>query len=107
MNRNKYNARGIHEDGYYFDSQMELRRYRELKLLIAAGVIRDLEIHPRYDFEKNGVLITTYRPDFVYVLADTGAQVVEDVKGVQTEVYKIKKKLMKAFYGLEVVEVEA
>ncbi len=42
--------------------------------------------------------------DFV-VLYPNGRYVVEDAKGVKTDVYKIKKKLMKETYNIEVIEV--
>lgn len=49
-----------------------------------------------------------YEADFAYeVYGGHGAAVVEDVKGVKTPVYRLKKKLMLAIYGVDVVEVQA
>lgn len=46
----------------------------------------------------------TYIADFVYKDKD-GNEVVEDVKGFRTDVYKIKKKMMRYRYGIEIQEV--
>jgi hypothetical protein len=47
-----------------------------------------------------------YIADFVYTTC-TGKKVVEDVKSpaTRTDVYKIKKKLMRQKYGIEIKEV--
>ena len=47
----------------------------------------------------------TYYADFRYLDAETGRTVVEDVKGVATPVYKIKKKIIEASYRIEIVEI--
>lgn len=45
----------------------------------------------------------TYLADFVY---EKGSQtIVEDVKGMKTDVYKIKRKLMLYFHGIRIKEV--
>jgi hypothetical protein len=49
-----------------------------------------------------GVLVCRYRADFVYV--ESGARVVEDVKGFRTVVYKLKRRLMLACHGIEIKE---
>jgi len=46
-----------------------------------------------------------YRADFRYVEARTGKLIIEDVKGVKTAVYRLKKKLFEALYGIEITEV--
>lgn len=101
----KYNASPRQEDGYRFDSTAEWRRYRELKLILASGAICDLVVHPRYELTINGVKVATYIADFSYHEAGRGL-VVEDVKGVRTEVYQLKRKLIKALHGIDIVEVE-
>jgi len=100
MRRSKYNARRTEVDGITFDSASEAARYVELKLLERAGKIRGLELQPRYELIKafttssgERVRGITYVGDFRYV-DKTGAVVVEDVKGVKTDVYKIKRKLL-------------
>ena len=100
----KYNAKKVVIDGVKFDSQAEGRRYRKLKLLEKAGVIQELELQPRYDMELNGVKICFYKADFRYI--EDGELVVEDVKGMLTDIYKLKRKMMKAFHGIDILETK-
>lgn len=97
--RHKYNAKKTVVDGITFDSKAEAARYCELKLLERQGIIKDLRLQPRFRLQdgftaSDGKKIRPldYVADFMYVDND-GAAVVEDVKGVQTDAYKIKKKL--------------
>lgn len=91
-------------DGYKFDSKREAGRYAELKILARAGLARDLAVHPVYPIEVNGFPICKYEADFFY-RDERGLPHVEDVKGVRTDVYRIKKKLVKALLGIEIQEV--
>ena len=99
---NKYRNKKVIVDDYVFDSIQESRRYKELKLLLRAGEISDLELQPRFllqdSFKKNG---KTYRKieyvgDFRYT--ENGKTIVEDVKGIQTDVFKLKHKLFEKLY---------
>jgi hypothetical protein len=104
----KYNARKVHHpDGYVFDSQAEARRYDELRLLEFGNRISGLAVHPHYPITVNGQEIGVYTPDFAY--QQNGALVVEDVKSkaTRTEAYRLRKKLLKALYDIDVVEVFA
>jgi hypothetical protein len=47
--------------------------------------------------------VCTYRADFTYL--EDGRLVVEDAKGWRTEMYLLKRKWLKAEYGIEVREV--
>lgn len=101
---NKYRAVKTTIDGIKFDSKAEGRRYAELKLLERAGEIRQLELQPRYSIVINGRHICNYHADFRYFTAEQS--IVEDVKGVRTPVYRLKKKLVEAVYpGIKIVEV--
>lgn len=107
----KYHNVKTEVDGITFASKREARRYNELKLLEKAGVITDLILQPKYEFRKNDILLCRYIADFFYVdleatkkAADI-VRVVEDAKGVRTPLYRLKKRMMKAFYGIEVQEV--
>ena len=102
---NKYRAQGRVLDGVRYDSEHEARRAGELRWLLDAREIEQLEAHPVYDLVVHGVLICRYEADFRYVVRKTGRQIVEDAKGVRTPAYRIKKKLMKAVYGIDVQEV--
>jgi hypothetical protein len=97
-------------DGITFSSKAEAKRYGELKLLEKAGEISDLELQPRYALEMAGfetgeaVKVATYVADFSYFTKD-GDFIVEDVKGFRTEVFKLKKKMVKAQYGIDIQEI--
>ncbi len=86
------------------DSYKESARCELLQLAQLAGEISDLEVHPGYDLVVAGMRIGRYRPDFRYRRA--GALVVEDVKSTptKTEAYGLRKRLLKALYGLDVLE---
>ena len=85
-----------------FDSKKEFQRYQELVLLEKAGEIHALETQVGFPLRVNDVLIGNYIADFVYW--ENGEKVVEDCKGVKTPIYRIKCKLMKAIYGIEIKE---
>lgn len=96
--RNKYNAQKTSVDGHVFDSKLEARRYSELQLLERAGEIGGLQIHPRFMLQEafDDQTGTHHRPifyvgDFAYW--DNGTYHVEDTKGVETQVFKLKRKL--------------
>lgn len=102
--RHKYGAKRTEVDGIKFDSKKEAIRYRELKLMMYVGEIDDLKIHPRYPLIVNGTKICDYIADFEYI-RDYGRQkVVEDTKGVKTDVYRLKKKLFELLYGIKILE---
>jgi hypothetical protein len=103
----KYRAVRTTVDGVTFASRAEANRWQELRLLERAGHIADLEYQPRYPLRVNGIVVATYVADSRYrdVLRDR--LVVEDVKGVRTPVYRLKKKLMRACHGIDITEVSA
>ncbi len=96
----KYYNRKTTIDGITFDSKKEALRYQELKFLEIAEEIKELTLQPKFllqeGFKHNG---KTYRKieyiaDFSYVRAEDDILVIEDVKGVKTDVFKIKEKLL-------------
>lgn len=104
---NKFGAIKTEVDGIMFASKKEARRYTELKAFESAGAISNLELHPKFVFEHNGFRIGRYTADFQYVDTDTGETVVEDVKGgraTRSEAYGLRKKMMKAFFDIDVKE---
>lgn len=93
-------------DGIKFASKREAARYGELKLLVAADQISWLQCQVPYPIDVGGNRICRYVADFVY--CENGAIVVEDVKSPAsiTPVYKLKRKLMKALYNIEIRETK-
>lgn len=104
MGRNKYGNQETFVDGHKFDSKAEAAHYENLKMLAMAEEIADLEVHPRFvlqdAFTKRGhrFRAITYTADFSYWDHKHGRRVVEDVKGVQTQVFKIKRKMFEKRY---------
>ncbi len=100
----KYHAKPIVIDGIRFASTAEGTRYANLKHMERAGMIEGLVLQPRFPLEVNGHRIGTYVADFLYYDNERQARVIEDVKGVRTPVYRLKKKLMLALHGIEITE---
>jgi len=100
---NKYGAVKTTVDNIRFDSKRESERYSELKLLFKAGHIHNLEIQPRFDFKIDDKHMFTYRGDFAYFEDDR--KIVEDVKGVRTALYKLKKKIIEKQFNIKIVEI--
>ena len=101
--KSKYNNQKTMVDGIEFDSKKEADYYIHLKLLKKAGEIKDIGLQQRFvlqpGFKKNGVKYQpiTYIADFVITNNDGTTEVV-DIKGVETQVFKIKKKLFEYMY---------
>lgn len=102
-------------NGIEFDSKAEHDRYLELKLMERAGVISDLECHPRYEVlpkqetpsGKQNFRPVVYTPDFRYK-DKNGKQIVEEVKSEYTrheKDYIIRRKLLFFTQGIYVEEV--
>lgn len=102
--RNKFGNEKTDVDGIKFDSKAESQRYGELKMMERGGLIQGFEMQVSYDLEVNGVLICKYIADFVITWPD-GIVTVEDVKGVQTPDFKLKKKLMWAIHNIDIILV--
>ena len=108
----KYNAQKTTVDGITYDSRKEAQRAQELRLMLRAGVISNLREQVPYELipaQKNeyGKVIeraVVYKADFVYD-DEKGKTVVEDVKGVRTKEFIIKRKLMLYEYGIRIREV--
>ena len=101
----KYRNKKVTTPEGTFDSQREFKRWQELKLLERSGAISGLQRQVRY------VLIpkigkhreTAYIADFAY-LDENQKPVAEDVKGMKTEVYRIKQKLLRWVHNIEILE---
>lgn len=98
----KYNNKKVQVDMKVFDSVLEAKRYKQLVLLERAKAIKNLQLQVPFllqeGFRKNN---KTYRKieyiaDFVY--EENGKTIVEDTKGVKTDVFMIKQKLFEYKY---------
>lgn len=105
----KYSNKKCEVDGIKFDSRAEARRWTQLVVMQEAGEISALERQVVYVLAP-GVAINgrkapplRYIADFVYECGDN--TVIEDVKGVITAEYRIKRHLM-ALKGLSIVEIK-
>ena len=127
MSYNKYHSTKCKcRQGHIHDSCKEARRCNELTLLERAGQISNLRQQVKYVLiptqrelasgcytkgkykgqpRKGKVLEkgVAYYADFVYT--ENGREVVEDTKGIKTETYKIKRKLMLYVHGITVKEL--
>ena len=118
--RSKFNAKRTRVGNLMFASAKEARRYQELCLLEQAGEIRDLELQPAFDLLASRwsagwnypYKVGVWRGDFRYAerRSTPGGRerwdvIVEDVKGFKTPVYRLKKKLVEACYGITIREV--
>lgn len=109
--KGKYNNQKIEYKGLKFDSAKEYRRYLVLEKEALLGNISKLEMQVPFELlptqrGKDGKVIERaceYKADFTYYDKD-GNFIVEDVKGMKTEVYKIKKKLMLFRFGIVIKE---
>ena len=88
-------------DPIAFASQGEARRYDHLFQMQANGRISDLQLQPKYPIYIRGKLVCKVVLDFRY-LTDTGKLVVEDFKGHDNALSRLKRKMVEAAYGFEV-----
>jgi len=94
-------------DGKVFHSKAEADRFKVLRFAEIAGRISRLTCQPKYPLIVNGMLVGHYIGDFEY-LNSTGELILEDVKSSFTAkdpVYRLKKKMMLACYGMQIKEV--
>lgn len=112
LDGSKYHAKKTAVDGITFDSRKEANRWTELRLMEKAGMIKNLERQKRYELTptqrdpETGKVIeraSYYVADFVYEDED-GNTVIEDSKGMRTDVYILKRKIMLARYGIRIKE---
>jgi len=104
---NKYGNTRITYLGKNFDSMSEADRYCELLCMQRAGEIKDLKLQPQFDFLENGKLIFSYFADFSYTEIAKNKLIIEDVKGMRTDTYKLKKKLIESRHKIKITEVKA
>ena len=118
----KYKAKKTTIDGLTFDSKAEANRYLYLRDSQKRGDIRNLRLQVKYvlipaqyEEEREGKKAgkikrrllereVSYRSDFEYDDMN-GNHIVEDVKGMKTKEYILKRKMMLYFFGIRITEV--
>lgn len=103
---NKFGAVRTEFDGVVYHSRREAQRARQLATLLRAERIRELRRQVKYVLKVGEAVICSYVADFVYLSYEHGQwrQVVEDVKGMRTREYLLKKRLMKALHNIDILE---
>ncbi len=105
--KNKYKARKTEVDGIVFHSAKEAMRYMELRIRQRAGEIQGLELQPKWPIVIEGVKVCTVIGDFAYYDLREKRRIVEDVKGMDTPVSKLKRKLLLAIHGVDMVVIQS
>lgn len=99
---NKYRNVKTISNGIKFDSKKEANYYGKYKLMKAAGLLT-FEMQVKYNLVVNGIKIGFYKADFVLTYPNGKIEVI-DCKGIKTSVYALKKRLLKACLGIEIIE---
>ena len=102
----KYNAKKTTVDGITFASRLEADRYVQLRLLEKAGEITALVLQPEFQILRGFINPDTgekirsrfYVGDFQYIENGTNKMVIEDTKGVETDVFRLKWDLVRSMY---------
>lgn len=102
-NGNKYNAKKTRVAGEdrEFPSQGEATAFIYFRELERAGKIKELTRYPSVRLTKASI---AYKPDWSYIDLKTGEKRYVDFKGVETDRFKMIKKLW-AYYGPGVLEI--
>lgn len=110
--RSKYGNKRVPVDGIMFDSIKEAKRYQALRLEERAGHIFDLQLQVPFEItavaKKDGArkVVAKYLADFTYWRNQANGDallIVEDAKGVRTDVFNLKKKLVEHEHGIEIL----
>lgn len=110
--KRKYKNKKVTIDDHTFDSKVEALYYMHLKLLQKSGEVDSFEMQKKYILQEkfkhpstgSTVRAITYTPDFVVSYPD-GSTVVIDVKGFETQMFKMKAKMFMYKYKLPLVLV--
>lgn len=104
--RSKYGAKRMCVDGVWFDSIAEAKFYGELRQRQKAGEVGSIMRQPEFPLAVSGVVIAKYRADFTFFDRQAGRDRTVDVKGFDTPLSKLKRKHVKAQYGIDVEVVK-
>jgi hypothetical protein len=102
--RSKYKSIKTTINGITFASKREARYYQIYSRLQEVGQIKNLQIQTSIPFILNGKKIFAYKPDFEF--DDENGHHIVDVKGIETPVFRLKKKLIEEEYNIEIEVVK-
>lgn len=95
--RNKYNAKSTKYNGRYYHSKLEASYAMELDWRLKAGEVTEIVPQYKISIDVNNVHITNYFMDFKVILAN-GMIEMHEVKGKETDLWRIKWRLAKALH---------
>lgn len=106
--RSKYMAKKTEYNGHMYDSQKEANHARKLDIKFSRNEIKSWKRQVRMKIEVSGMHICDYICDFV-VTGLNGQETYEDVKGYKKgqayQMFSLKKKLIKAIYDIDIIEI--
>jgi len=94
---NKFNATKQTYNGYNYDSKKEASYAEQLDWMVKAGEIKEWSRQAKIDCTVNGKHVCNYFIDFEVTLPD-GRIEFHEVKGFETDVWRLKWKLSQAVY---------
>lgn len=109
----KYNAKKVEVDGIKFDSNVEAEYYLHLEEQVDKGEIQGFERQVKMTLQdsfylegvKGKIRAITYVVDFKITEKD-GSITYIDVKGIETDVFKMKRKMFMNRYRTPLVTVK-
>ena len=106
ITKTKFNAVKVEYDGRKFDSKLECNIYKVLKERLTPnykiGFQPSFVLQEKFEFDGHIIRPITYKADFV-IYKDIEAKAVIDAKGMETNEFKIKRKLFIRKYGYDIV----
>lgn len=93
-------------EGKVYASKLEMNYRKYLDSQKSKGEVQNYEEQVPFTIFINNKKICTYRLDFEVVYKDGSVKYI-DTKGVKTSIYRLKKKMVEAYFDIEITEVEA
>lgn len=102
----KYRAKRTKVGEIEFPSKLEAERYKQLILMLQAGVISRLKLQEEFVINRpyqdpltgEKMRAVVYRADFTYLDHESKRLIAEDTKGIETPVFKNKWRQVKELY---------
>ena len=98
--RHKFRAKPQELDGIKFASKKEAKRYQQLKMLQNSGEILFFLRQVPFHLQAGVKYVCDY-----LIFWTNGEVTIEDVKGIKTDMYILKKKMVEATYPITITEV--